>query len=426
MAEVARAEILRDARGRRVGERDRWGEDVARLTWTPDGALGEGAVRLPDGAWLFIHPRASHDARWGASDVVTLGDSDTPLTHFAAVSWACIEAIPPLAEPARLPPGGGTAVLNLIAALAADQGRTRLPYRGPYPTEQLFVALLEAFRWESDETPDDPLSVFMAGGLTWTPAPFRRAFAPHGVCVQSRERIEKVFWRARTYARADWQGVVRPGAHRVHDVGGRVQCSLWALGAVLERHLVLTPEGDVVAVHEPIADGAATAVGADVAAGLVAIVTASSAPPLAAAIRAEAAALAFTWAPLPGELAVVTPGHAHLSRAVLAALHARVTAAASRAEQVRLGFAALAELAAALGDALRARAQVRLAAEPPAAQARALERHAVARGGGGECAGDREGGRGTAGGRNSDLVNETRHRGAPRLGRGATNAGAAG
>ena len=372
MAEVARAEILRDARGRRVGERDRWGGDVTRLTWTPDGALGEGAVRLPDGAWLFIHPRASHDARWGASDVVRLGDSDTPLTHFAAVSWACIEAIPPLAEPARLPPGGGTAVLNLIAALAADQGRTRLLYAGPYPTEQLFAALLEAFRWESDDPPDDPLSVFMAGGLTWTPAPFRRAFAPHGVCVQSRERIDKVFWRARTYARADWQGVVRPGAHRVHDVGGRVQCSLWALGAELERHLVLTPEGDVVAVHEPIADGSATAAGADVAAGLVAIVTASSAPPLAAAIRAEAAGLAFTWAPLPGELAVVTPGHAHLSRAVLAALHARVTAAAGRVERVRLGFAALAELAAALGDALRARAQARLAAEPPAAQAHAL------------------------------------------------------
>jgi hypothetical protein len=49
-----------------------------------------------------------------------------------------------------------------------------------------------------------------------------------------------------------------------------------------------------------------------------------------------------------------------------------VTAAAGRVERVRLGFATLAELAAALGDALRARAQVRLAAEPPAAQARAL------------------------------------------------------
>ena len=155
------------------------------------------------------------------------------------------------------------------------------------------------------------------------------------------------------------------------------------------------------------------AAGADVAAGLVAIVAASSAPPLAAAIRAEAAALAFTWAPLPGELAVVTPGHAHLSRAVLAALHARVTAAAGRVEQVRLGFAALAELAAALGDALRARAQVRLAAEPPAAKrARCAPRRRPRRRR--RMHGRSGGGRGTAGGRNSDLVNETQNRGAPR------------
>jgi hypothetical protein len=372
VAEVAGAEILRDAHGRRVAERDRWGGDVAHLTWTPDGALGEAAVRLPDGSWLFIHPRALHDARWGASDIVRLDDSDSPLTHFAAVNWACIDAIPPLAEPARLPPGGGTAVLNLIAALASDQGRTRLRYQGPYPTEQLFVALLEAFRWESDETLDDPLSIFMAGGLTWTPAPFRRAFTPQGAYVQSRERIEKVVWRGRTYLQADWQGVIRHGPHRVHDAGAHVQCSLWALGTVLQWHLVLTPAGDVVAVHEPVAAGSATSMSDDVAAGLVAIVIASSAPPLAEAIRAEAADLTFAWAPLAGELAVVTHGHAHLSHALLAALHARLATVPGRVEQVRLGFAALAELAAALGDAVRARAQVRLAAGPPSAQAHAL------------------------------------------------------
>ena len=129
VGEVAGAEILRDARGRRIGERDRWGGDVAHLTWTRDDALGEAAVRLPDGAWLFIHPGAARDARWGPSDVLRLGDSEAPLTHFASVNWAAIDAIPPLAEPARLPPGAGTAVLNLIAALAVDQGRTRLAYR---------------------------------------------------------------------------------------------------------------------------------------------------------------------------------------------------------------------------------------------------------------------------------------------------------
>ncbi len=104
VGEVAGAEILRDARGRRIGERDRWGGDVAHLTWTRDGALGEAAVRLPDGAWLFIHPGAARDARWGPSDVLRLDDSEAPLTHFASVNWAAIDAIPPLAEPARLPP----------------------------------------------------------------------------------------------------------------------------------------------------------------------------------------------------------------------------------------------------------------------------------------------------------------------------------
>ena len=44
----------------------------------------------------------------------------------------------------------------------------------------------------------------------------------------------------------------------------------------------------------------------------------------------------------------------------------------SRTEQVRLGFAALTELAHALGDGLRRRAQARLVAAPPAGQAAAL------------------------------------------------------
>ena len=57
---------------------------------------------------------------------------------------------------------------------------------------------------------------------------------------------------------------------------------------------------------------------------------------------------------------------------MLVALRARLTAAGSRVEQVRLGFAALAELAAAAGDALREQAQRRLAADPTPAQIRAL------------------------------------------------------
>jgi hypothetical protein len=190
--------------------------------------------------------------------------------------------------------------------------------------------------------------------------------------VQSRGRIEKVAWRGRTYMRADWQGVERHAAHRVHDAEARVHCALWALGSALETHLVLTTDGAVVSAHTPERTGATEPVGSEIATGLVAVVVASSAPPLAEAIRAVAADLTFAWAPLAGELAEIDETRAHLARAMLVALRTRLTAAGSRVEQVRLGFAALAELAAAAGDALRRQAQLRLAAETAPAQAQAL------------------------------------------------------
>ena len=388
-------------------ERDRHGATVATLTWADDGRLAEAAVRIPDGSWLRVRPRAAHDARWGATDVIDYAGS--ALTGFAAVDWAAIDAIPPLAEPARLPSGGGTAVLNLIAALAADQARGPLAYRGPYPTEQLFLALLESFRYARAETsgffnvggdepspptappgrvaPEDPydsmggahpLELFMAGGLVWMPAPYERTFDPRGVYVQARERVEKLVWRGRAYYRDDWQGVERHAVHRVRDDGPRVVGSLWALGGPIEDHVVLAREGDVLETHAP----AVTAepprpLSPATAAGLVAIVIAASAPPLAAAIRAVAEGLVFEWAPLDGDLAAVDGGHARVSTALRRALAARLAAATSRAEQVRLGFAALAEAAHALGDGLRARGQARLAAADAGTQADALVRSAT-------------------------------------------------
>jgi hypothetical protein len=95
--------------------------------------------------------------------------------------------IPPLFAPARLPPGAGTAVLNLIAGLMKDQGVARVRYRGPYPTEQLFTALLECFR--HDPALDDPLRRFMdEGDVDWLPAPHERHLVAPGVSVQLRIR----------------------------------------------------------------------------------------------------------------------------------------------------------------------------------------------------------------------------------------------
>src|SRR5207249_485252 len=70
-----------------------------------------------------------------------------PLTRLAAVDWTRVDRIPPLAEPARLPAGAGTALFNLLARLAVEQGVSVLRYDAPYPTEALFLALLESFRY---------------------------------------------------------------------------------------------------------------------------------------------------------------------------------------------------------------------------------------------------------------------------------------
>jgi hypothetical protein len=373
--------VIRDPQGRRLRELDRYGVVVATLEWAAGGRLAAAGVRLPDGAWLVIQPGAAQDSRWGPSDLLCL--DGRPLTHCMAIDWAAVDAIPALAEPARLPPGGGTAVLNLLATLAADQRRGPLEYRGPYPTEQLFLALLESFRWTATAEPPapgdaeplpDPLALFVGGGLSWWPAPHARAFGPDGVYVQSRERIEKLTWRGRSYYRLDWQGVERHSAHRVHETDGRVIAGLWALGGPLEEHLVLAPSGTVLTAGLPApADEPVRRVTRAVAAGLAAIVVARSAPPLAESLRAIAAGLELEWAPLTGDLAILAGDRIRLSTRLGRELAARTRAAPSRAEQLRLGLVALSELAHALGDGLRARAQARLAEASPATQAEALD-----------------------------------------------------
>ena len=218
------------------------------------------------------------------------------------------------------------------------------------------------------------------------PDPHERCFGPRDVYVQSRAqspgqspaRVEKVVWRGRAYYREAWQGVERHAVHRVRDEGERVVCSLWALGEALEDHLVLSHGGDVLEIGPPAAgSGPARPLDPRLVDGLVAIVIAGSAAPLADAIRDAAGALAFEWATLDGDLAAIENGRARIASALLRALSARVAAAGSRAEQVRLGFTALTEAAYALGDGLRARGQARLVAAGAGVQAEALRRIAT-------------------------------------------------
>jgi len=365
-------------------------EPVLDVRWRPDGALACAWVRIADGSWLGVEPAVARHASWGLSDRLwharaAPGAARVPpeavaLTVFEALDWARIDRIPVLAEPARVPPGGGTAVLNLIATLAARQGTPALAYRGPYPGEQLFLALLEAFRYAPAGV-EDPLAAFVAGALTWAPAPFEPRFVAEDLYVQRRGRIEKVVRRGVTYYRPDWQGVRRHAPRRVHDAPDGVRCGLWALGQSLEDHLLLSPDGDLVAALEPPArHAAARPASPAVWPGVVGIVAAQSAPPLAPFIRQLAAGLALEWGPVAGDLARLDGARARVDDRILAVLGAALAAAPGRAERAAIALAALAELAALVGDVLRARAQAALAALPLDAQAAALE--AAADGGG--------------------------------------------
>jgi len=360
---------------RRVLELDRHAEPLTALRWGADDLLAAW-VRIPDGSWLVIEPRATVEATWGASDRLRqaerVGAEGRVLTVFEALDWGRIDRFPTLAAPAALPPGGGTAVLNLIAALAADQGRSALAYRGPYPTEQLFLSLLETCRYEA--ATDDPLAAFMSGGLAWEPAPHERALTPDGVWVQLRERVEKVVWRGRTYHRPDWQGVVRHAPRRVRDAEDGVRCSLWGLGAVLEDHLVLTFDGAVVRVLEPPPQPEGVRpLPSTLSAGIGAVVAAGSAAPLGPFIRQAATTLALEWGPVAGDLVDVGAARVRLSTILRARLAGLLRAAGTPPIRAALALAALTEIALLLGDSLRARAQARLAELPEPAQRLLLE-----------------------------------------------------
>ncbi len=348
---------------RRVLEIDRRGTSLAALRWGP-GGLAAAWVRTPDGAWLAIEPRAAEHPPWGLVDRIAVaaraGDRGTPITVVEALDWGRIDRIPTLAEPGRLPPGGGVAVLNLIAALALDQCRPPLVYRGPYPSEQLFLALLESFRYATADR--DPLAAFATGRLTWVPAPHERVFETDGVYVQLRGRIEKVVWRGRTYYRPDWQGVARHTARRVWEADDGPRCSVWALGGALEDHLRLTPAGEATAIMEPAPSPATVRrLGSAVAAGIGATAAAQSVAPLATLIQERARALDFEWGPVDGDLVEVGASRARLSTRLRGRLAAALGAAGTPAARAAVGLAALTEIALAMGDALRADAQSRLA-----------------------------------------------------------------
>jgi hypothetical protein len=352
--------VERDAAGRRLRELGPDGEPVAVLEWRSGGGLDRACVRLPAGSWITVEPGAADDAVYGPVDRLRWGDGPADTTVFRALDYEAIDRIPVLAEPARLPAGAGTAVLNLIAALAADQRRDALAYDGPFPTEQLFLALLESFRYAPADAAD-PLAAFTRGALAWVPAPHERRFDGAGVYVQRRERVEKVVAHGVAYYRERWQSVRRHAPRRLRDAGALVRASLWALDEAVAEHLVLTPEGDVVEIVEPPPPPAAAAgMAGEVVAGIVSIVAAQSAPALAPSIVAVARGLDVRWGIVARDLIACEPG-VTVSLALRALIARRVRQSAGRHARLALALGALTEIAMLAGDHLRRLAQARLA-----------------------------------------------------------------
>ena len=362
---------------RRMLELDRAGAVVAALRWSASGALASAVVRTGGDEWIGVEPGVARHAAWGTSDQVwrmargPRWQPLEPLSVFASIDWAAITHVPPLAEPARLPPGAGTAVLNVVAALAKDQGTPRVRYRGPFPTEQLFTALLECFRFDAGVA--DPLGAFVAGDLEWSPAPHERHFTAPGVCAQLRERLEKVTLDGRTYYRHDWQSVRRHAPRRVHDVGDRVHCSLWALGAAVADHAILSRAGEVVSrISPPDPSRPSQDIPDAVRDGVAAVLCATSAPALGEEIHRLVTATPLRWAAVRGDLVSVDRGTIRFSWRLAETAAARFRAASTPHDRLARGLELLAEMAALIGDAVRARAQSSLAQAPQEAQERAL------------------------------------------------------
>ena len=305
----------------RLLEVDPGGVVTAAFTRDTRGDLREAWVRLADGREIGLLPGGAHHPLWGPSDRLVQaigGGAVTTLTVARAIRWGAVDTIPPVAEPARLPSGAGAALMNVLAGLAADQGRSALRYRGPYATEQLFWSLTESFRCAPGP---ETLARFLAeteatfarGALTeipvdWAPAPHERQIHPGNLVVQLRDGVERINWQGRSYHRTELRGLRRREHRVVRAVateGGpsRYVASLEALGMVVEDHLTLDQRGQPIEEHVPLTDDALDEpMASPWHEALGALLPLEATPLLAGAIETVWPGIRVMWGPVWGDL----------------------------------------------------------------------------------------------------------------------------
>ena len=251
-----------------------------------------------------------HPLLGDAHAIVSTSDGRT-LTAMSAIDWKRPTRIPVVAEPARLPPGTGGALLNHVAELAARAGVPALRYAGPYPTPALYRALLRSFRVvtrDADETAFTRDVLDRALRLARDEIPIDFAPAPH-------ERIELVCGHAE---RRDGRVEAAVIAGTRFEDGTSIArltragaCEIWFGDAAWARIAELDDEGALVAgpfapprVEDPIVGREFPR---ELRAALAELVAEVVPAPLAPDARAVLADRSLAWADLGTRAARRTP-----------------------------------------------------------------------------------------------------------------------
>jgi len=366
----------------RLATFDRHGRLLLLLYRNNAGTLTRFKARGLDGRFLGVERGVASHLGWGVSDSVSLLEGETgftvahPLTFFRSVAYEDLDALPPLDDPVRLPPGAGSTLLNVLALLAHDQGKSVLRYRGPYPTERLFTTLSESFRYRGE--PGAMRERFAQGAeetaiqlamrevpVDWEPLPHERFFPAAHTCVQLRNGVEKVYDRGRVYYRPDLAGsayAIR--TQQADEQPLRYIAGLAILGQAIEDHLILDAHGEILE-RPPIQEyqllRGPMQLSDDWKALLVRLIASESASMLHSALWPVVDELTLEWESLHNELWSQAGNTISLHAGIVSVYRRALAQIKSAGEGLLLAARFTSELSRLIGPLVRARAQERLA-----------------------------------------------------------------
>jgi len=367
---------------RRLATFDRRGRLLLLLYRDNAGNLTRFKARGLDGRFLGVERGAASHLGWGMSDSVSLLDGETgfiiahPLTFFRSVAYEDLDALPPLDDPVRLPLGAGSTLLNVLALLAHDQGKSVLRYRGPYPTERLFTTLSESFRYRGEPgairerfahgAEESALNLTMKEvPVDWEPWPYERFFAGTHTCVQLRSGVEKIYDNGRVYYRPDLATtayVIR--TDRTVEEQPRYVAGLAMLGQAIEDHVILDAQGELLERPPPRAHQILRGpiqLSDDWKAVLLRLIASESASLLRSALWPVMDELTLEWEPLRNELWSQTGNNIFLHAGIVTVYRQALKQIKSAGEGLLLAARFMSELSRLIGPLVRARAQERLA-----------------------------------------------------------------